>query len=154
MLQNQEVQPIGSPVPVKVDVRFIAATNLDLKAARESGLFRQDLYFRIARLNVAVPALRERPEDVLPLYRHFVELHSRDQGLRAPILDGEGERLLQSYGWPGNVRELESVVLELLTLFDGQEVGPEHLPEELREAGDAPKKKLSEAERELSLIHI
>ncbi len=154
VLQDQEVTPLGSPVPVKVDVRFIAATNLDLRAAKDAGRFREDLYFRVARLNVAVPPLRERPDDVLPLFRHFVEHHSREQRLRAPTLTQEGERLLQAYSWPGNVRELENEVLQLLTLYDGREVGPEHLSRELRAESEAPKKKLSEAERETVVEHL
>jgi len=109
-LQNGEIQRLGSDRPRKVDVRIIAATNRDLRAAVRDGHFRADLYHRLSVYPLPVPPLRERPDDVLPLAGRFLELNRARLGLRSLRLAPDAERALLAYAWPGNVRELEHVI--------------------------------------------
>jgi anaerobic nitric oxide reductase transcription regulator len=109
-LQNGEIQRLGSDRPRKVDVRVIAATNRDLRAAVRDGHFRADLYHRLSVYPLPIPPLRERRDDVLPLAGRFLELNRARLGLRSLRLSTEAERALLAYGWPGNVRELEHVI--------------------------------------------
>ncbi len=109
-LQNGEIQRLGSDRPRKVDVRFIAATNRDLRKAVGDGLFRADLYHRLSVYPLPIPPLREHPEDVLPLAGRFLEINRARLGLRSLRLDAHAEQALLAYPWPGNVRELEHVI--------------------------------------------
>ncbi len=109
-LQNGEIQRLGSDRPRKVDVRFIAATNRDLRAAVRDGLFRADLYHRLSVYPLPIPPLREHREDVLPLAGRFLEINRARLGLRSLRLDADAERAMLAYAWPGNVRELEHVI--------------------------------------------
>lgn len=109
-LQNGEIQRLGSDRPRKVDVRFIAATNRDLRAAVRDGLFRADLYHRLSVYPLPIPPLREHREDVLPLAGRFLEINRARLGLRSLRLDANAERAMLAYTWPGNVRELEHVI--------------------------------------------
>jgi transcriptional regulator with PAS, ATPase and Fis domain len=115
-LQEREVRPVGGTRSKRVDVRWIAATNRDLRSEVDNGHFRADLYYRLAVFPIDMPALRERPEDVAPLARHFLELHGRREGKRGCAFTRDAERLLVSYAWPGNVRELENEVQRVLAL--------------------------------------
>jgi len=109
-LQNGEIQRLGSDRVRRVDVRFIAATNRDLKAAVREGRFRADLYHRLSVYPLQIPPLRERREDILPLAGRFLEVNRARLGLRGLRLTRASERALRDYAWPGNVRELEHVV--------------------------------------------
>ncbi|MCK6423692.1 MAG: nitric oxide reductase transcriptional regulator NorR [Burkholderiaceae bacterium] len=109
-LQNGEIQRLGSDRPRKVDVRILAATNRDLRAAVREGHFRADLYHRLSVYPLPIPPLRERSDDVLPLAGRFLELNRARLGLRSLRLAPEAERALLAYPWPGNVRELEHVI--------------------------------------------
>jgi len=120
VLQEREVVRVGGRTPLPIDVRLVAATNIDLEDAVKAGKFREDLYYR---LNVAVlklPPLRERPGDILPLARHFLTVYQRRLGLAEVRLDPDAVERLESHGWPGNIRELENVIhYALLVCRDG-----------------------------------
>jgi anaerobic nitric oxide reductase transcription regulator len=109
-LQNGEIQRLGSDRVRKVDVRFIAATNRDLKAAVRNGQFRADLYHRLSVYPLPIPPLRDRRDDILPLAGRFLEVNRSRLGLRGLRLGRGAERALLDYAWPGNVRELEHVI--------------------------------------------
>ena len=121
VLQEQAFEPVGGST-LRVDVRVIAATNKDLKTEIAAGRFREDLYFRLNVVPLRVPPLRERPEDVPPLARHFVEQFSRAYG-RIKSLAPEALPALQSYRWPGNVRELKNVIERLVILTVADVIG-------------------------------
>jgi len=144
-LQEREIRPVGGTRTRKVDVRVLAATNRNLRAEVECGRFREDLYYRLAVFPIAVPPLRERPEDVLPLARHFLVLHGRRDGKRGLSLARDVEHLLQAHAWPGNVRELENEMQRLVALAEpGDLLTPSQLSSRLlgileagSEAGEA-----------------
>lgn len=116
VLQEKEVERLGSTVPRKVDVRIIAATNQDLRKKVEGGSFREDLYYRINTINIHIPPLRERKEDILPLAEFFLRKFSREMGKDIKSFDREARKALLSYQWPGNVRELINVVERAVVL--------------------------------------
>ncbi|MDH3685598.1 MAG: sigma 54-interacting transcriptional regulator [Myxococcales bacterium] len=115
-LQEREVRPVGGTRAKRVDVRWIAATNRDLRAEVAAGSFRADLYYRLAVFPIDMPALRERPEDVAALANHFLARHGRREGKPGCTFTRDATRLLASYAWPGNVRELENEVQRVLAL--------------------------------------
>jgi DNA-binding NtrC family response regulator len=110
VLQERQVVRIGSRKPIPVDVRLIAATNVELEAAVESRQFRRDLYYRLNVASVRLPPLRERRDDILPLARHFLEAYQRESGFERVGLSEGAERALLEHDWPGNIRELENVI--------------------------------------------
>jgi sigma-54 dependent transcriptional regulator len=110
VLQEGQVVRLGSRKAVSVDIRVIAATNLELDSAVESGRFRRDLYYRLNVVCVRLLPLRERRADILPLAKHFLDLYRRRLGLERASLTAAAERALLAHGWPGNIRELENVV--------------------------------------------
>ena len=118
VLQEREIRPVGGTRPRKVDVRLVAATNRDLRFEVRSGRFREDLYYRLAVFPIAVPPLRARTEDILPLAEHFLALHGAREGKPGCRLSRDAARLLLSYAWPGNVRELENEVQRALALAE------------------------------------
>ncbi len=130
VLESRTVQPVGGDEPQKVDVRVVCATHRDLKAEVRAGRFREDLYFRLAVIKVHMPALRERPADIVVLARHFARLFS-DQSSRASArLDEDGLVKLADYRFPGNVRELRNLVERGLSLAKGPTVDlSTHLPQ-------------------------
>jgi two-component system response regulator AtoC len=115
VLQDQQFYRLGGSKPVRVNVRIIAATHVDLETAVENGAFRADLYHRLDVIDLRVPPLRDCYEDILPLARLLLERHNRP-GMPAPGISPELERALLTYHWPGNVRELENVMRRLLVL--------------------------------------
>ena len=128
VLQEREVRPVGGTRATAVDVRVIAATNRDLRAEVGAGRFREDLYYRLAVFPLPVPPLRERPEDVLPLARHFLATHGQRERKPGCRFTREAEHLLQAHAWPGNVRELENEIQRALALAEpGEELGPDRL---------------------------
>ena len=132
------MRPVGGARTRRVDVRVIAATNRDLRRESQSGAFREDLYYRLAVFPIRLPPLRERPRDVLPLARHFLALHGRNEGKPDATLSGDAERLLLSHRWPGNVRELENEIQRALALAAPREtLTPAHFSARLRGAGGA-----------------
>jgi DNA-binding NtrC family response regulator len=137
--ETGEVQPVGSDTPTQhVKVRLITATNRDLREQIAAGTFREDLYYRLNVIQLHVPPLRERPEDVPLLVQHYLERAAATFGVPVPELTEEASQMLVGYGWPGNIRELRNVA-ERLTLRDaGRALTPSDLPAEFR-GGSAPK---------------
>lgn len=124
VLQEHEVTPIGSRKPVSIDVRLIAATNVNLTEAVRAGRFREDLYYRIKVVPVEIPPLRERPNDILPLTAHFINVYRQRLQTPKPEVPPETERALLSYPWPGNIRELENVIHRALLVSNGKFLTP------------------------------
>lgn len=127
-LQERTVRRVGGEQEIHIDVRVIAATNKNLREHIKDGQFRQDLYFRLGVLELHLPPLRERREDILVLAKHFIETRQARMGKNIGGLSQEVQLLLESYPWPGNVRELENEIERLVTIVDdGEIVQPEHL---------------------------
>ena len=124
VLQEREVEPLGGRSPRPIDVRVVATTNRDLTKAVAEGCFREDLYYRLNVFPLAVPPLRDRPLDILPLARHFV---ARRHPSDPPVFSELAQARLQSHSWPGNVRELENAVERTLVLLNGPIIEPQHL---------------------------
>ncbi len=123
-LQEKEVQPVGSDRTEKVDVRIIAATNRDLKVETAAGRFREDLYYRLGVIPLHIPALRERPEDIPTLAKHFLEKLNAPSGVR---FSPAALALMKGYPWPGNIRELQNAVERACILRRGDELTPSEL---------------------------
>jgi two-component system, NtrC family, response regulator HupR/HoxA len=150
VLQEGEVRRVGESASRKVDVRVIAATNVDLEARVEAGTFRRDLYYRLNVFPITLPPLRARAQDIPGLAEHFLRMHRG--GRAVPGFTPEALRLLRVYPFPGNVRELENEVERALALADdGQLIGAEHLSERVRDAArpNALPSTLNEAIEEL-----
>jgi transcriptional regulator with GAF, ATPase, and Fis domain len=118
VLQEREVRPVGGARTRSVDVRVVAATNRELPHEVECGRFREDLYYRLAVFPIQVPPLRERPEDVLPLARHFLARYGRRDDRRGLRLSRDAGHLLQAYPWPGNVRQLDNEMQRVVALSE------------------------------------
>jgi transcriptional regulator with GAF, ATPase, and Fis domain len=127
VLQEREFERLGGSRTIKVDVRLIAATNLDLEEAIVKGLFREDLYYRLNVVAVKVPPLRERREDIIPLAKTFMDECSRDVKKDLRGLDPGAVRLLQRHTWPGNIRELKNVIERAVLLCETPFVRQEDL---------------------------
>lgn len=130
-IQNQEVLPVGSLTARKVNVRIVAATHRDLRAAIASGAFREDLYYRLSMVELTVPSLKERPEDIPLLARHFVRKFSTEFSKDIQGITPRALLLLQRYLWPGNVRELEHIIGRACMLTDGNTIDINSLPDNL-----------------------
>lgn len=128
VLQEREVTRIGENTPRKTGARVIAATNRNLAKAVETGKFREDLLYRIRVIEIEVPPLRQRPEDILPLARSFVAKFEEKLGLPGLRIDAKCIDYLQNYPWPGNVRELENTIERAAVLAPSAVIRPEHLP--------------------------
>jgi len=138
VLQQREFERVGSTRTLKLDVRVVAATNRDLAAEVRRGAFREDLYHRLNVVALRVPPLRDRPEDVLPLARHFLDRAGARCGRAVAGISPEAERYLKAYAWPGNVRELENAIERAVVLGQSEELLPEDLPEVIVETGAEP----------------
>ncbi|MGB9130426.1 MAG: sigma-54 dependent transcriptional regulator [Thiobacillus sp.] len=133
VIQEKEVLPLGATRPVKIDVRFIAATNRDVQEMVKQGGFRQDLYFRLNVVNLHIPALSARREDVPLLAHHFLAKHAETMGKDVTELAPDALELLRAYDFPGNVRELENIIERGVAITTGGSIEPAHLPDDLRE---------------------
>lgn len=135
-IQEREVIPVGATEPVSADVRIIAATNRDLEEEIRKGRFRSDLYYRLNVIQLRLPPLRERKEDIELLARHFLErLAEREGGVPSELTD-EMLEALKAYDWPGNVRELENALERAAVVAPGDTIGVDALPERVRERPD------------------
>ncbi len=132
VLQEGEVERLGSARTIKVDVRVIAATNKNLEEEIEKGRFRDDLYFRLAVIPIAVPPLRERPEDIPLLVRHFMEHFSREGNQRQKRITPAALDALQRYRWKGNIRELRNTVERVIIMSGSDTIDVGDLPDNLR----------------------
>jgi DNA-binding NtrC family response regulator len=126
-LQEKTFDRLGGTASVKVDVRLVAATNRQLKQAVATRRFREDLYFRLSVFPITVPPLRERPDDIPILARHFIEQQCRELGKKPLTLSPAALDALQAYAWPGNVRELQNCLERAVILVDGETIFPKHL---------------------------
>jgi two-component system nitrogen regulation response regulator GlnG len=133
VLQQGEYTTVGGRVPIKTDVRIIAATNRDLRQLIQQGLFREDLYYRLNVVPLRLPPLRERAEDIADLVRHFLR-KAEDEGLPSKRLDQDALDMLKRYRWPGNVRELENLIRRLAVLHSGDLIPAAAIALELKDA--------------------
>jgi two-component system response regulator PilR (NtrC family) len=132
VMQEREFMRLGGMETIKVDVRIIAATNVDLKHEMEEGRFREDLFYRLHVISIQLPALRERRDDIPLLAQHFLEKYGQENERRNIEVAPEALDLLMDYDWPGNVRELENVIERAVVLCTGTRIGPELIPEHVR----------------------
>ncbi len=131
VLQEREVRRVGSTESRKVDVRVIAATNVDLERAMDAGRFRNDLYYRLNTVTLRIPPLRERVEDIPPMAAHFLSRFAESLGRPARAFSPRALEMLCTHSWPGNVRELEHVVEHAVIFCQGEVIRPKDLPEPL-----------------------
>src|SRR5207247_5977294 len=149
VLQEGEVERLGSARTIKVDVRVIPATNKNLEEEIEKGRFREDLYFRLAVIPIHVPPLRERPEDIPVLVRHYMEYFSRENNVRPKRITQSAIEALQRYRWKGNIRELANTVERMIIMTGGDTIDVSDLPDSVRSpsaAGHASARPASESE--------
>lgn len=132
VLQEKTIQRLGGGADIPIDVRFVAATNQDLKKMKDEGTFREDLFFRLYVIPLRVAPLRDRPEDVESLAAHFVRLYAAELGVPAPRVDPVVIDCFVRHSWPGNVRELQNLVHRLVILSRNGEILERDLPLELR----------------------
>jgi DNA-binding NtrC family response regulator len=132
VIQEREFTPLGDTAPRRVDVRIIAATNIELKDAVRQGTFREDLYYRLSVVPIELPPLRDRREDILPLAQHFIHKYNEENGRTvAEQIAPDVLALLESYSWPGNVRELENAIERAVVIAPGDDVTRECLRPEI-----------------------
>jgi DNA-binding NtrC family response regulator len=132
VLDEQVFRRVGGLKDIRVDVRVIAATNRDLGVLVQAGRLREDLYYRLRVMEVLIPPLRTRPEDIRTLAHHFLAYYNREFGKSLQGFDRAAEAILAAYAWPGNVRELKNVIERAAILADGDLVSPALLPQQLR----------------------
>jgi DNA-binding NtrC family response regulator len=133
-LEEKRFERVGGTAPIQVDVRVVAATNRNLKAAVAARQFRDDLYFRLSVFPITIPALRERAADIRTLARYFIDKYSRDMNKKVMTLSPAAEEQMQQYPWPGNVRELQNCIERAVILTEGDTIQPHHLHLSFRDA--------------------
>ena len=134
VLEHRTYERLGENLPRKADVRFIAATNVDLEDAVATGKFRQDLYYRLKVLKIHVPPLREHPEDIPLLVQAFLERYNRENRRHVKKISKETMDILCRYDWPGNVRNLAAVIETAVIMCEGDTLLPHHLPQDIQNA--------------------
>jgi DNA-binding NtrC family response regulator len=158
VLENQTFMRVGGEREIKVDVRIIAATNKDLEAFVNKGLFRKDLYYRLKVIVVEMPPLRQRIEDILLLSNLFVEENNKEYNKKIKGFSEEAKKLMIKYAWPGNIRELKNVIERAMILTDQEYITSKQLPFELRQAEQHDRGKMNpglfEITDEMSLEHM
>ncbi|NOX38651.1 MAG: sigma-54-dependent Fis family transcriptional regulator [Calditrichaeota bacterium] len=130
-IETGEITPVGATEPIHVDVRIIAATNRDLAREVEKGTFREDLYYRLNVIEIKLPSLSERKEDIPLLVHHFIEKYNRELNRHIRGVDNETMKILMNYEWKGEIRELENVIERALILAEGDIITPQDLPANL-----------------------
>ena len=159
-LQFGELQQVGATQPIRVDVRFLAATNRNLEDEVAAGRFREDLLFRLNVITLDLPPLADRPDDVLPLFFHFMEKACSDQRRPVPRISPQLERVLQAYSWPGNVRELENEAKRLIAITpDGHPLTVDRLSARVTRSTRPSEQRsgplsLADQEKELIELHL
>jgi len=134
VMQEREFMRLGGVDVIKVDVRIVAATNIDLRRAVEEGRFREDLYYRLNVIAIALPPLRQRKEDIPALVAHFVEKYARENGKAVTGVSPDAMQALMDYDWAGNVRELENVIERGVVLTTSAQIGRDLIPDHVRTA--------------------
>lgn len=137
-IQESEFERVGGVKTLRVDVRLVAATNQDLKLATDAGRFREDLYYRINVVQLRIPPLRERKDDIPLLVRHFIHKFNKRLGKKITGLDDNAAALFSEHAWRGNIRELENVIEHCVLFCDGAIIEPRHLPSAFAEGIPAP----------------
>jgi DNA-binding NtrC family response regulator len=137
-IQEGQVDPVGGRKPIKVDVRIMSATNRNLIADVKTGRFREDLFYRLHVFPITVPPLRERPEDIPDLVRHFLVRFAAEEGKRIRAVSADALQVLNAHPWPGNVRQLENAVFRAVVLAEGDEIGAGEFPQLLHARMAAP----------------
>jgi len=132
VIQEHRISRVGSNKPIQLDLRFIAATNKDLQRAVAEGRFREDLYFRLNVVQIALPSLLERGEDIPLLLQHFLKMFSQRFAKKIRGLSREAQEVLRAYSYPGNVRELQNIMERAVALAEGEELTVEDLPQDLQ----------------------
>jgi two-component system, NtrC family, response regulator AtoC len=151
VIQERQIFRVGSNHPIQLDVRFIAASNKDLKREIQEGRFREDLYFRLNVVQIVIPSLRERPEDIPLLTQYFLATYSRKFAKKVRGIDSQAREALTSYSYPGNVRELENIIERGVALAEGEVLTVNDLPSDLSEYSITPYQEwqtLEEVERD------
>ena len=143
-LEEKRFDRVGGTAPIQVDVRVVAATNRNLKAAVAARQFREDLYFRLSVFPITIPALRERAADIRTLARFFIDKYSRDLNKKPLTLSPAAEQEMQQYPWPGNVRELQNCIERAVILTEGDTIQPHHLHLSVRDAPPMAMSRLEE----------
>ncbi|MCQ2165520.1 MAG: sigma-54 dependent transcriptional regulator [Bacteroidales bacterium] len=147
VLQNRTVTRVGSERQIPVDIRLICATNMDLEKMVAEGRFREDLYYRINTMHISLPALRERPEDVMPLAQRFLAVYAGKYRRGAAEISHEAAEMLKAHAWSGNIRELQNTIEKAVILSEGTSLKAEDLSlEKKSSAKAAPRQTLDEAE--------
>jgi transcriptional regulator with PAS, ATPase and Fis domain len=154
VLQEREIMRIGNPNPLRVDVRLIAATNRDIDELITGGSFRTDFFYRINTVQISLPPLTERKEDIPLLCRYFIDKHSRRQGKNVHAIAEDAKDRLQAYHWPGNVRELENVIERAVAVSVGDRILLSDLPRDLQTGRKPPIAKEITSLRDLEANHI
>ena len=132
VIEEKEFFRVGGTRPVKVDVRFIAATNQNINSLVADGRFREDLYYRLNVMDIYIPPLRERKSDIIPLCKYFLEKHAKKSGKKITGFMKETMNTLMNYGFPGNVRELENIIERAVILEKTSNISPESLPQSIK----------------------
>ena len=147
VLQNRTVTRVGSEKQIPVDIRLICATNMDLEKMVSEGRFREDLYYRINTMHICLPALRERPEDVLPLAERFLKVYAEKYRRNVDSISAETAEVLKAHAWSGNIRELQNTIEKAVILSEGASLKAEDLSLEQKSAVKAaPRQTLDQAE--------
>ncbi len=155
VIQEREFTPLGDTTPRRVDVRIIAATNIDLKDAVKQGAFREDLYYRLSVVPIELPPLRDRREDVLPLAQFFIRKFNEENGRQlAESIAPDVLALLENYSWPGNVRELENAIERAVVIAPGNDITRECLRKEISDPQTTRAALLRETESGLVAIDL
>ncbi|MBI4691775.1 MAG: sigma-54-dependent Fis family transcriptional regulator, partial [Nitrospirae bacterium] len=136
VLETGEVYPLGDTKPKIVDVRIVSATNTDIEVRVKEGRFREDLYWRLNVIEINIPPLRERRDDIEMLVRHFMVKFAEEHKKNIKDIDKQTLSLLMEYPWPGNVRELSNVIERSVVLTGGNSIMPADLPDKIKKAGD------------------
>jgi len=155
VLQEREIERVGGSQPISVDVRVVAATNRDLKAAVAAGSFRQDLFYRLNVFPVQMPSLRERVDDIPLLVEYLIERYAKKAGKKIRQIRKQTLEVFQTYDWPGNIRELQNVIERAVVLCDGDTFSIDETwlkGEQDRQDGPAVRLAASIAEREREMI--
>jgi DNA-binding NtrC family response regulator len=142
-LEEKRFERVGGTAPLQVDVRVVAATNRNLKAAVAARQYREDLYFRLSVFPITIPPLRERSDDIATLARYFIDKYCRDLNKKPLILSPTAEEELRAYPWPGNVRELQNCIERAVILTEGDTIHPRHLNLSFRGAAQLPAEEAS-----------
>ena len=145
VLAEQEIDRLGGNKPIKVNIRFITATHRNLEESIKEGKFREDLYYRLNIIPIAIPPLRDRKSDIPLLVQHFLKKSNATQGQQAKVISDETIHMLTNYSWPGNIRELGNFIERMVVLSVGNNITPKDLPEKV--LGEVPQENLPSIEK-------